>query len=236
MDVMFSGLETKFTNVIRRIDSDIKSLWRSSDVLNKKFNTLSSDLDDIKAQIPVFVSKPVKPTEEKDVSTVILQYFGALIEKCVTLYNENQKLAVGLFLCVCIYNVLSLFTYISVCIYVCGKKRGEKKCDQKSENGEKDDVCDEKEKDLPTPDRNSPSPPPLPQSDIPEIIEIRPNIGACFCVGADLPPRPPMRSFSLPMNYQRMRARSGLPSREEFMQRLTPVSSPVLPRAVVQPN
>lgn len=242
MEGLLSGLETKFTNVIRRIDSDIKALWRSSDVLNKKYNAMAIELEGMKAEIPVFVSKPEKPTDEKAFVTVLKEYFGMFIEKCVNFYNENQKLALGLLVCLCVYNVLSLFSYITICVYVCGKKNAEKKSEKpaESENNSSNGfpIPDRISPPLlpePSFERKSPSPPPVPQPDMPDMIEIPPPMSACVCVGDDLPPRPPMRTFSLPKNYQ-MRSKSGLPRRNVFMGRLTPVSSPQLPRAVIQPN
>lgn len=245
-ELMLAGMETKFSNIVKRIDADINGLMKSKDALDMRQNTTVLEINEIKTLLTDFITeiKEIKPMKEKDVSTILMEGLAAMVYKCINALYEYPQFAIAIVITIFLYNILSILSFASVCMYMCEEAQVRR---QKRKDAEYQSYIEFERISLPPPPpppSPSPSPPPLPcpteplpcsteplprpnENDIVAIAEI---VSEPIVVDDALPPKPPMRTFSLPKNYK-MKKRRGLPTKEEFQARLKPVSSPVLPRA-----
>lgn len=246
MDSLLDGMETKFLNVVKRIDSDLKSLWKSNEVLNKKFNEISDNVADLKVHLLNLTDTKNGDTKIRSNKTTsdILSDLDWILEKIVGFAKENKIWAVVVFSLFCIYNIVSLLSHLSICFYFSCKKS---KLVEKQEPGK--DVTEDEMKlksvpesvekckipspplppPLPKPveERKIPSPPPLPKPDYPGINEISFE-GPLSNAKVELKPKLPMRTFSVPPNF-RIRPHVYLPTKEDYKQILKVVETPKTP-------
>lgn len=243
MDSLLDGMESKFLNVVKRIDSDLKSLWRSNEVLNKKFNEISGNVSDLKVHLLNLTDSKngdikIRSNETTSDSSFNLDW---ILEKIVGFAKENKIWAVIVFSLFCIYNIVSLLSHLSICFYFSCKNT---KIAEKQEPG-KDDTKDDmnlksvpetSEKfNIPIPpplpkqveERKIPSPPPLPKPDYPGINEIHFE-GPLSKAKIELKPKLPMRTFSVPPNF-RLRPHVYLPTKEDYKHIVKVIETPKTP-------
>lgn len=226
MDTLLNGMEAKFLNVVKRIDSDLKSLWKTNEVLNKKFNEMSTNVADLKTNLlSVNVTrKEDLKFESIETKTVVLSDFDLILQKLVGFAKDNKNLAVVVFSLFCIYNIVSLLSHFSVCLYFCFKNT------KNVEKHEKDMTKEEiNSMSFPEPieERKTPSPPPLPEPDYPNLNEISFE-GPLTNAQDDLKPKIPMRTFSIPPNF-RMRPHVYMPTKEDYKHILAATETPKTP-------
>jgi len=246
-ELILAGMETKFSNIVKRIDADINGLMKSKDALDMRHNTTVLEINEIKTLLSDFVTeiKEIKPMKEKDVSTILMEGLAAMVYKFINALYDYPQFAIAIVVTVFLYNILSILSFASVCMYMCEEAQVRR---QKRKDAEYQSYIEFERISLPPPPpppSPSPSPPPLPRPNENDIVAIEeivnepiavdaalpPIVTEPVAVDAALPPKPPMRTFSLPKNYK-MKKRTGLPTKEEFRAKLKPASSPVLPRAL----